>query len=75
MVMNNQAIANGFRDHLNKSENYKVIKVHDHHFKVRSDCCEIDLLFERYENSYSIEISEPICQSVPVSPKLLAKQL
>jgi len=69
--MKNEVIAKGFKDHLIDSADFKIIKIHDYHFKIKSDCCEIDLLFERYEDGYGIEINEPGSKKEPLNLLLL----
>lgn len=69
--MTNEEIAISFKDCLVNGDDFKVTKSHDHHFKIQSNDCEIDLLFERYEDGYSIEISEMGSNKEPLNLLLL----
>ncbi len=50
---------------------FAIEELNTHFYRLRSAVCCIDLLFERYEESYNIQLSEATCSNEPMMILLL----
>ena len=65
--MNKLDVVEEIRKHIVEGQSSEVFEINDHYFRIKTPFCDIDLLFERFEDSYNVQLNDASSYNEPLN--------